>query len=77
MRFAFLVLLAGLAAAPAARAFDLPLRAQQALDRGRTYVDVRADPDGESGLIRAAGPDFGSLPHLAIAGKTSPAWMGA
>ena len=53
MRFALFVLL-GLAAATAAQAFELPPRAQQALERGRAYVDVRADPDGESGLIRAA-----------------------
>jgi hypothetical protein len=40
-------------AAPAA-AFDLPPRAMAALAQGRPYVDVRPDPDGSSGLIRAA-----------------------
>ncbi|MDB5466269.1 MAG: polyketide cyclase [Phenylobacterium sp.] len=40
-------------AAPAA-AFDLPPRAVAALAQGRPYVDVRPDPDGSSGLIRAA-----------------------
>jgi len=53
MRFALLVVL-GLVAATAAQAFELPSRAQQALERGRPYVEVRAEPDGESGLIRAA-----------------------
>ncbi|RAK59553.1 polyketide cyclase [Phenylobacterium hankyongense] len=40
-------------AAPAA-AFDLPPRAMAALAQGRPYVDVQPDPDGSSGLIRAA-----------------------
>lgn len=53
MRFLFL-LLTVLAAARPALAFDLPAREQAALDRGRPYVEVRPDPDGVSGLIRAA-----------------------
>ncbi|MDB5449506.1 MAG: polyketide cyclase [Phenylobacterium sp.] len=40
-------------AAPAA-AFDLPSQAVEALEEGRPYVDVRPDPDGSSGRIRAA-----------------------
>ncbi|HEX3699664.1 MAG TPA: SRPBCC family protein [Phenylobacterium sp.] len=45
---------AALSLASAARALDLPPRAETLLDRGRPYVDVRPDPDGESGLIQAA-----------------------
>ncbi|THD74384.1 MAG: hypothetical protein E7812_18870 [Phenylobacterium sp.] len=40
--------------ATAVRAADLPPRALAALDQGRAYVDVRPDPDGESGIIQAA-----------------------
>ena len=43
-----------LIAAGPALAADLDPQARAQLDRGRPYVDVRADPDGESGLIRAA-----------------------
>jgi carbon monoxide dehydrogenase subunit G len=52
---AALILLAALGAATAsAAAVDIPPREQSALDRGRAYVEVRPDPDGETGLIRAA-----------------------
>jgi carbon monoxide dehydrogenase subunit G len=48
-------LLIALLLAPAvARAAELSPRDQAALDGGRPVVEVRADPDGESGLIRAA-----------------------
>jgi len=49
-----LFLSAALLAPTVAGAADLPPRAQEQLDRGRPYVDVRADPDGSSGAIRAA-----------------------
>ena len=42
------------AAAASATAMDLPPQAQAVLDQGRPYADVRADPDGSSGVIRAA-----------------------
>ncbi len=42
------------AAAASAAAMDLPPQAQVPLDLGRPYADVRADPDGSSGVIRAA-----------------------
>jgi hypothetical protein len=45
---------AAVSLACAARALDLPPRAQALLERGRPYVDVRADSDGESGLIEGA-----------------------
>jgi ribosome-associated toxin RatA of RatAB toxin-antitoxin module len=53
MRFP-IVLVAALALASGARAADLSARDSAALDRGRPVVEVRADPDGISGLIRAA-----------------------
>lgn len=43
-----------LAAGPAAQAFELAPRAEAQLDSGRPYVEVRRDPDGESGMIRGA-----------------------
>jgi len=43
-----------LAATAAAHAFELAPTAEAALEEGRPYVEVRPDPDGESGLIRAA-----------------------
>jgi hypothetical protein len=50
-----LALIASLVAATAARAsVDLDARARALLDRGRPYVQVRADPDGRSGRITAA-----------------------
>lgn len=50
-----LLALALIAWAPsAAGAFELPARAEAALERGRPVVLVRADPDGVSGLIQAA-----------------------
>ena len=48
-----LVLIAVLAAGPA-RALDLPAQAENLLDRGRPWVEVKADADGYSGQIRAA-----------------------
>ena len=48
-----LVLIAVLAAGPAC-ALDLSPRAEDLLDRGRPWVEVRADADGYSGQIRAA-----------------------
>jgi hypothetical protein len=36
------------------RALDLPARALATLDRGRPWVEVRPDPDGRSGQVRAA-----------------------
>lgn len=53
MRFV-LPLIAGLAAAWAAHAAEFTPHEQQALAHGRPVVDVRADADGVSGLIRAA-----------------------
>lgn len=53
MRFATALSLT-LAVTSAAQAFDLDRHEEQALDRGRPYVDVRPDPDGVSGLIRGA-----------------------
>ncbi|MFC3071178.1 SRPBCC family protein [Phenylobacterium soli] len=53
MRLA-LFLLAVLAGASAAAAFDLAPREQAALDQGRPFVDVRPAADGDSGLIQAA-----------------------
>ncbi|MDB5476100.1 MAG: polyketide cyclase [Phenylobacterium sp.] len=48
-------LLVGLLLAPAvAHAAEPSPHDQAALDRGRPVVEVRADPDGASGLIRAA-----------------------
>jgi hypothetical protein len=44
---------ATLAAGPA-HAFEPPARAEALLARGRPYVDVRPDPGGASGLVRAA-----------------------
>lgn len=49
-----LLLAVVLAVAPAAGAAELTAREQSALDRGRPVVEVRADADGASGLIRAA-----------------------
>lgn len=48
-----LVLIAVLAAGPAC-ALDLPPQAENLLDRGRPWVEVRADADGYSGQISAA-----------------------
>ncbi|HEV2532387.1 SRPBCC family protein [Phenylobacterium sp.] len=49
-----LALLASLTTASAAGAVEISPREQAVLDRGRAYVEVRSDPDGVSGLIRAA-----------------------
>jgi carbon monoxide dehydrogenase subunit G len=49
-----LVLSAALSAASLAAAAELSPRELAVLDRGRAYVEVRPDTDGESGLIRAA-----------------------
>src|SRR5437762_185245 len=48
-----LMLFAILAAGPAC-ALDLPAQAENLLDRGRPWVEVRPDADGRSGQIRAA-----------------------
>jgi hypothetical protein len=48
-----LVLIAVLAAGPAC-ALDLPPRAEDLLERGRPWVEVRPDADGYSGQVRAA-----------------------
>lgn len=48
-----LVLIAALAAGPAC-ALDLPPRAQDLLEHGRPWVEVRPDADGHSGQVRAA-----------------------
>ena len=48
-----LFLIAVLAAAPAC-AFELPPRAESLLERGRPWVEVRPDADGDSGRVRAA-----------------------
>jgi carbon monoxide dehydrogenase subunit G len=50
----YLLILAVLAVAGPVWAMDLPLAAQAALDRGKPYAEVRPDPDGSSGVIRAA-----------------------
>lgn len=50
----FAVLALALATALPARAFDFDARAESALQLGRPFVEVRPDPDGESGLIQAA-----------------------
>jgi hypothetical protein len=47
-------LLAVTLAASSASAVDLPPGAQTVLDKGRPFVDVTPDPDGSSGVIRAA-----------------------
>jgi len=49
-----LLVMALLAAAWPAAAFELPPKAQAQLDRGRPYAEVTPDPDGSSGRIRAA-----------------------
>src|SRR5258708_21447864 len=49
-----LLVIAALAATSAAAAMELPPKAQAALDRGRPYAEVKPDPDGSSGMIRAA-----------------------
>jgi len=49
-----LLLIAALLAAGPAAGAQLPERAEAALDRGRPFVEVRPDPDGRSGVIRAA-----------------------
>jgi len=49
-----LILIAVLATAGPARALDLPPRAEDLLDRGQPWVEVKADADGYSGQIRAA-----------------------
>jgi polyketide cyclase/dehydrase/lipid transport protein len=49
-----LLLAAALLAASPAVAMDLPARAEATLERGRPYVEVKADPDGSSGVIFAA-----------------------
>ncbi|HEX5262717.1 MAG TPA: SRPBCC family protein [Phenylobacterium sp.] len=43
-----------LAASLPARALDLTPRAQAMVDRGQPYAEVKPDPDGTSGVIRAA-----------------------
>ncbi len=48
-----LVIMALMAATPAA-GMELPPQAQEALDRGRPYAEVKPDADGSSGVIRAA-----------------------
>jgi uncharacterized protein YndB with AHSA1/START domain len=48
------LIIAALAAATPACAFDLAPKAMAALDRGRPYAEVRPDADGSSGQIRAA-----------------------
>jgi hypothetical protein len=49
----FPILLALAVSSPAA-ALDLGPKAQALLDRGRPYAEVTPDPDGTSGVIRAA-----------------------
>ncbi len=49
-----LVLAAALAGAGPAAAMDLPSKARALLAEGRPYAEVRPDPDGASGVIRAA-----------------------
>jgi uncharacterized protein YndB with AHSA1/START domain len=48
------LLLALLAAAAPAQAFDLPPRAEALLARGRPFAEVRPGADGASGVVRAA-----------------------
>ena len=48
-----LFVIAALAAGPAG-AFEIPARAEAVLVRGHPWVDVRPDPDGYSGQVRAA-----------------------
>ncbi len=48
------VLLLGLVLAGPAGAFEPPAAAEASLSHGRPYVEVLPDPDGSSGLIRAA-----------------------
>ncbi len=48
------VLLAATLAASSAGGAGLPQDAQSVLDKGRPFVDVTPDPDGSSGVIRAA-----------------------
>lgn len=48
------VLLLGLALAGPAGGFEPPPAAEASLSHGRPYVEVLPDPDGSSGLIRAA-----------------------
>ncbi len=48
-----LAILAILAAGPAG-AFELPPRAEELLQRGRPWVEVKPDADGHSGQVRAA-----------------------
>lgn len=50
----WLLPIAALLIASPAFAFDLPERAQAALERGRPYVEVKPAADGSSGVIRAA-----------------------
>jgi hypothetical protein len=47
-------LLAAVLAVATAHGSDMSEREQEALDRGRPFVEVTADPDGSSGVIRAA-----------------------
>lgn len=54
LRFLIAALVAASFTRQAAWAVDLPPGAQSALDRGRPYVEVTPDPDGSSGVIRAA-----------------------
>jgi uncharacterized membrane protein len=53
MRF-ILVLIAGLAAAGLVRAAEPSGAEAAALQKGRPYVEVRSDRDGDAGMIRAA-----------------------
>ena len=46
--------IAALFGADSAGAFTLPPGAEAALERGHAWVDVRPDPDGHSGQVRAA-----------------------
>lgn len=48
-----LLVIAALAARPAG-ALELPDRAEAVLERGHPWVEVRPDPDGYSGQVRAA-----------------------
>jgi len=49
-----LIAIAALLWADQAHGFELSARAQALLDQGRPFVEVRPDPDGVSGQIRAA-----------------------
>lgn len=51
MRFLALLLILGLA--PSARAWEPPPQALNDLAQGHPWLEVRPDPDGSSGLIRA------------------------